>query len=95
MTGSIWHVAIATLLFVGSHFALSSPPVRRPLVDVVGERPFLGLYSLLSLVLIIWTSIAYGNAPLVEVWTPPTGLRTQQRSPTLRRCRPDDRRGTR
>jgi uncharacterized membrane protein len=75
MTGSVWHVAIATLLFVGSHFALSSPPVRRPLVDVLGERPFLGLYSLLSLVLITWTAIAYGNAPFVEVWTPPTGLR--------------------
>jgi uncharacterized membrane protein len=75
MTGSVWHVAIATLLFVGSHFALSSPPVRKPLVARIGERSFLGLYSVLSLVLITWTAIAYGNAPLVEVWTPPTGLR--------------------
>ena len=75
MTGSVWHVAIATLLFVGSHFALSSPPLRRSLVATVGEKPFLVLYSLLSLVLISWASIAYGEAPVVEVWTPPTGLR--------------------
>jgi uncharacterized membrane protein len=75
MTGSVWHLAIATVLFVGSHFALSSPPVRKPLVAAIGERPFLGVYSLLSLVLIVWTVIAYGDAPLVEVWTPPTGLR--------------------
>ncbi|MGF1639721.1 MAG: NnrU family protein [Rhodospirillales bacterium] len=75
MTGSVWHVAMATLAFVGSHFVLSSPPLRGPLVARLGERPFLALYSLLAVALIVWTAAAYNDAPFVEVWTPPTGLR--------------------
>jgi uncharacterized membrane protein len=38
----------ATFAFVGSHFLLSHP-LRRPLVARLGERAFLGLYSLVAL----------------------------------------------
>lgn len=38
-----WWVA-----FAGTHTALSHPPVRSALVGRLGERPFLGLYSLVA-----------------------------------------------
>lgn len=53
-------LAIASVAFVGTHFLLSHP-LRRPLVDRIGEGPFRGLYSLVAIVifgLMIWT---YGN----------------------------------
>jgi len=41
-------VILLWLLFAGSHMILSSPFLRSRLVGALGERPFLGLYSLLS-----------------------------------------------
>ncbi len=75
MTGTIWHLALATALFVGSHMALSDRRVRGPLVSRVGERPFQGLYSLLALVLLMWIAGAYNDAPVVDVWIPGSGFR--------------------
>lgn len=75
MMGTIGHVALSVALFVGGHFLLSAPPIRRPLVRVLGEWPFLGLYSVVALVLFVWVLLAYGAAPVVPVWTPPTALR--------------------
>jgi uncharacterized membrane protein len=75
MTGSLWHLALAVGLFVGSHFLLSSPPIRRPLAGRLGERPFVAAYSTLALLLFVWVLRAYGDAPLVDVWEPGTGLR--------------------
>jgi uncharacterized membrane protein len=40
-------LALATLAFVGSHFALSHP-FRIPLVGLIGERGFLLLYSIVA-----------------------------------------------
>lgn len=74
VTGELMHVALAAGLFVGSHFLLSSPPVRDPLVAMLGEKPFQGLYSLIALALIIWLAMAYNAAPSVAVWWPPIGL---------------------
>lgn len=75
MTGTVGNLALAMALFVVSHFLLSAPPIRRPLARVLGEWPFLGLYSLVALVLFAWVLFAYMDAPLVTVWTPPTALR--------------------
>ncbi|MFQ5954629.1 MAG: NnrU family protein [Kiloniellales bacterium] len=58
----------ATATFVGSHFVLSSQAVRQPLIARLGERPFRGLYALLSLVVFIWMVAAYGRAPQVVLW---------------------------
>lgn len=75
MTGSVEHVALAVGLFLGSHVLLSSPAVRRRLVLAIGERPFIGAYSLIALVLLVWASAAYVAAPVVTVWFPPVGVR--------------------
>jgi uncharacterized membrane protein len=75
MTGSLWHLAVAIGLFMGSHFLLSSPPLRRQFVDLLGERPFIVAYSSVALLFFVWTLLAYGDAPRVEIWVPGTGLR--------------------
>jgi len=61
--GSVLAAAIA---FVGTHFLLSHP-LRRPLVAAVGERAFLGIYSLVALATLAWLALAYRA-------TPPTAL---------------------
>ncbi len=61
---------IAAVLFVGSHFALSSPTLRPPLVARFGERLFTGLYSLLQILLLVWLVRAYATAPVSPVWSP-------------------------
>ncbi|MBW8837465.1 MAG: MFS transporter, partial [Burkholderia sp.] len=37
------------ILFVGTHFLLSHP-LREPLVRAVGEKPFRGIYTVVSLI---------------------------------------------
>jgi len=75
MTGSIAALLIASLLFVGSHFVLAAPPLRAVLVGRLGERPFLGLYSLVSIVLLVWMVLAWRDAPYVELWFAGAALR--------------------
>lgn len=74
MTGSLAALGIATALFVGSHLLLSHPPIRGVLVARLGEPLFRGIYSVLSLVLLAWMAVAYGDAPVVNAYIPPLGL---------------------
>jgi uncharacterized membrane protein len=46
-------LALASAAFVGTHFLLSHP-LRAPLAQRMGERPFQGLYSLVALVTFGW-----------------------------------------
>ncbi len=75
MSGTIGLLALSVVVFVGSHFLLSAPPVRTPLVRALGKWPFLGLYSVVALGLFGWMLLAYAVAPFVPVWDPPTALR--------------------
>jgi uncharacterized membrane protein len=55
----------SAILFVGTHF-LMSHPLRRPMVRALGERPFQGVYSLISLILfgaMIYYYHAIGREP--------------------------------
>ncbi|WP_066775523.1 NnrU family protein [Sphingomonas sp. CCH5-D11] len=62
------NVVAAALAFVGTHFILSHP-LRRPIVDAVGERGFLGIYSLVAAVTLGWLALAYRAAPpAVPLW---------------------------
>lgn len=61
--GSISAVAAAAIAFLGSHFLLSHP-LRKPLVGAIGEKPFLGVYSLVAFVTLGWLIAAYMKAPL-------------------------------
>jgi uncharacterized membrane protein len=64
-------LAIAALLFVGAHFGLSSPAVRPGLVGRLGEPRFVGLYSLLQILLLVWLIRSYAATRFVPLWSPP------------------------
>jgi len=58
----------ACIAFVGSHFALSHP-LRAKLIRMVGEKGFLGLYSLVSLASFGWMISAFrAVGPGAETW---------------------------
>lgn len=58
MTATLW-IALWLALFAGTHLVLSSLAVRTRLVAGLGEKPFLGLYSLVAFATLI---------PLVSVF---------------------------
>ncbi|HEX7656464.1 MAG TPA: NnrU family protein [Sphingomonas sp.] len=60
--GAAGMVLAATIAFVGTHFVMSHP-LRAPLVGALGERGFMGIYSLVSLVTLGWVVVAYRAAP--------------------------------
>lgn len=60
MTG-IELLALASIVFVGTHF-LMSHPLRAALVSALGERGFTGVYSLVALLTFGWMIWAYGPA---------------------------------
>ena len=67
LVGSVSHVLIAGILFIGVHI-LTSTPIRAAIVKRIGEGAFRGVFSLISLVLIVWLVQAYNAAPTEEVW---------------------------
>lgn len=62
-------VLIAATAFVGTHFILSHP-LRAPLVARLGEKGFLGVYSLVAAVTLIWMIVAYRAAPVTPLLWP-------------------------
>jgi uncharacterized membrane protein len=52
---------LANLLFVGGHLVMSHP-LRAPMVSLLGERLFLGLYSLVNLALLAWIGHTFPQA---------------------------------
>ena len=69
------NLVVAALFFVGTHLGVSSSALRPALVGRLGERAYLALYSLLSLLAIVWLVSAWNSAPQVQIWTPGAGLR--------------------
>ncbi len=75
LTGSTEALLFATIFFVGSHFFLSSVPVRDGLVAVIGENGFRLLYSAVAVASLAWVITAYRAAPHVQLWPDPPQLR--------------------
>ncbi|MDJ0948308.1 MAG: NnrU family protein [Alphaproteobacteria bacterium] len=67
MTGTLWHLAVAAIAFVGVHF-LTRAPIRARVVAGIGELNWLALFSAVSIALLIWVIWAYSDAPYVELW---------------------------
>lgn len=59
---------LAMFGFVAGHFLLSAPPLRNRLVAAVGEKAFLGVYSLAMVGFLAWAVMAYRAAPAVPLW---------------------------
>lgn len=57
----------AAAAFLATHF-VSSTPLRGALVKAVGEKAYLGVYSLAAFATLGWMIWAYGKAPLEPLW---------------------------
>ena len=68
---AIVSLALATLAFVGSHL-LMSHPLRPALVARLGERAFMGVYSLVSFIALGWMIFAWRvTEPTAPFWIAP------------------------
>jgi len=63
-------LALATLVFAATHF-FSSTPLRMTLVEAIGEKAYLGAYSLVSFLTLGWMTWAYLRAPFLPVFQVP------------------------
>lgn len=68
-------LVLAGTAFVLLHLVVAGTRLRDLLVARLGERGFRALFSLVSLLALVWVIQAYRGAPYVHVWTPPFGLR--------------------
>ena len=68
MARTLLSLVIAGVAFCGSHVLLSSTRLRGSLRDQLGERGFLAVYSLTSLVIFAWFVAAYSGAPTIVLW---------------------------
>jgi len=60
-------LVIATAVFLATHF-VPSTPLRAALVKSVGERAYLGLYTLVAFATLGWMIYAYSKAPVEPLW---------------------------
>lgn len=61
-------MAAALGAFFASHMAPARPQVRRYLIERLGKKTYIELYSLLSLAILSWLVAAAGRAPQVRLW---------------------------
>jgi len=71
----MWLMLMAGALFLGTHLGLSSTPLRGKLTATLGERGYLGLYSVLALGTLSYLIWLYGELPRYDYfWLPDPGL---------------------
>ena len=54
----------AAIVFLAIHLVVSGTRLRDGIVGAIGESPYLGLYALTSLVVLIWLAISYNAASM-------------------------------
>lgn len=59
---------LAALFFLATHLGIAGTSLRDTLVELIGEQFYLVIYSVLSLVAILWLADSYKLAPYVETW---------------------------
>lgn len=68
---------LAGIVFVVAHLGVSSTSLRAVLVRTIGERAYLGVYSLLAAVTLVWLIVAYNHASHAEfLWLPSQAARS-------------------
>ena len=68
MTGSLWELALASLYLLGTHFALPRAAIRGRIVAKIGEGPYMGLFTLNTLLAYTWLIVAFNGAPAGPVF---------------------------
>ena len=66
---------LAALFFDGIHFFVSGTELRGKIVGLIGERRYQGLFSLMSLIGIVWLCGAYRQAEYFQLWEQSQTLR--------------------
>ncbi len=61
-------LVLAAVFFLGIHVFVSGTGLRGVIVGTTGEKGFRALFSILSLVGIVWLCRAYGQTGEVELW---------------------------
>lgn len=54
----------AAAVFIGIHFLVSGTRLRGVIVNAIGEGPYLGLFSLASIVSLVWLALAFADTRL-------------------------------
>jgi len=68
-------IAACSLFFV-IHIFISGTPLRDRVVGMMGEQPYRGLFSLITLGSVVWMGFAYAATKNMDpLWTPPGWLR--------------------
>lgn len=62
--------AAALLVFLAAHSLPAATGLRGRLIARIGRRAYLTLYSLVSIVVLVWLIAAAQRAPTVSVWGP-------------------------
>ena len=71
MSGPVFELLLAAIVFVATHLGLSSTGLRGVLVRAIGERGFLALYSIVAVVAIVWLVLAFRASGATSVlWGP-------------------------
>jgi uncharacterized membrane protein len=60
-------ISLAAVFWLGLHLIVAGP-LRVRLVGIFGEGPFRGIFSLLTIVGLLWFVFAYRAAPLTPLW---------------------------
>jgi uncharacterized membrane protein len=64
-------VALATVIWLGTHLGVSSTPLRRIIVGAIGEKFYLALYSLLATAALVYLIWVYTDVPRFDyLWLP-------------------------
>jgi uncharacterized membrane protein len=56
------NLVAAAAVFLAVHFFISGTQVRDVLVRAMGEKPYMGAFSLLSIVVLVWMAMAFNTA---------------------------------
>jgi len=67
---------LAGVLFLAAHLGVSSTPLRGAMIRTIGERAYLGVYSLMAVVTLVYLIAVYNHTSHVEfLWMPSAALR--------------------
>jgi uncharacterized membrane protein len=67
---------IAAVVWIVWHVGVAGTRLRAQIVQRIGEGPFRGVFSAVSVALLIWLAHSYNIAPTIPLWRPPGWLLT-------------------
>ncbi|MDA0228779.1 MAG: NnrU family protein [Proteobacteria bacterium] len=71
MTGSLWSLAIALVVFIGIHLMPGVPGLRKTLRGALGKQAYRAVFSLIAIGGTVWIVFAHMDAPYTQLWEAP------------------------